>query len=154
MFSGLLFTSRKNSVEHYMFWMQVKGKNNVYVCCVNCKEVLLYSLFWQVCQCRSHCGLTMCANSLCPPPCPSEYKRHSALANLAHGASTGRSSAWVYLVTQSWSPFTPWESTALSHGVKLFHASFRFPLFSKNHVLNWRMFFRHESFILKKSQHT
>lgn len=75
------------------------------------------------------CGLTACVQFSAPRP---QIQRNSTLTNLAHGASTGRSSAWAYLVTQSWSPFTPWESVALSQGAKLFHASFCFALCSKN----------------------
>lgn len=61
-----------SSVEHYVcFECKWKAKKNVYLCRVNCKEVHSYSLFWQFCQkCRSHCCLTMQANSLCPVFCP------------------------------------------------------------------------------------
>lgn len=84
---------------------------------INCKEVQWWSLFWYFYECRSHCCLTMQAASFSAPP---RYKRHSSLTNLAHEAPTGRSSAWVCLVTQSWSPFISWESAALSQAAKLF----------------------------------
>ncbi len=51
---------------------------------------------------------------------PLKVAKHSSFTNLAHEASTGRTSAWIYLVTQSWSLFIPWESPDLSRGVKLF----------------------------------
>lgn len=63
-----------------------------------------------------HCGLPACVSYVFAP---SEYKNHSTRTNLARKTTAGRSSTWVCLVTQSWSPFSPWESAALSQGAKL-----------------------------------
>lgn len=38
---------------------------NIYLCLSKCNEVQLYSLFWQICFCRSQCCITLWATSVC-----------------------------------------------------------------------------------------
>lgn len=97
-----------------MFWMRLKRLKKMYIC--------VDWLFWQVLSLREplwpfECRLTACVQV----PALLNTKAFR-LTNLAHEPSAERPSAWVCLVTQSWSPLGPWESTALSQGAKLFHA--------------------------------